>query len=171
MRRHLTDITLQVARGLEYLASQGVVHRDVAARNVLVTRGGIAATSSNVASHAILTKSDSLRSPNELYSSGSDEDIDNFVTTTTTIHSTAQTPDHNSSLKEQAINNSTPPDTHDPSSNEIAATESDTFVYKLCDFGLARDLGRSHVDGPNDDDAAKDDGIYKQMSTAKVPFR
>lgn len=105
VRAHLADIGLQVASGLQYLSSQGVVHRDVAARNVLVT-----------------------------YARPGDSS-DSF------------------------------------SQNGFYVDMGEQYVYKICDFGLARDLGTLEAASDEEGFSVASDSVYKQMSSTKVPFR
>lgn len=94
-----------MAAGLQYLSSQGVVHRDVAARNVLVTLG--------------------------------------------------RPGDSTDSLSE----------------NGFYVNMGEQYVYKICDFGLARDLGTLESASDEEGFGVASDSVYKQMSSTKVPFR
>ena len=44
-REDLTNFSFQTCRGLQYLASRSIIHRDIAARNVLITKDKIAKVS------------------------------------------------------------------------------------------------------------------------------
>jgi hypothetical protein len=59
-------------------------------------------------------------------------------------------------------------------SDAPADDEPERYIYKICDFGLARDLGApvdSAGEGADGAEAHGADGVYRQMSSAKVPFR